>query len=291
MRKFGSIPTNFWEIPEIRQLSDQAKLMASYLMTGPHSNMLGCYRLPAIYVTEDLAWSIEKVNDTFKELIDINFITRDEKLSWLVIHGFLKDNKIQNSKQAISIQKIFYNVPQQSTVVNALINELLIYGKYLKSEFVQALSGYGIDTPSAVVSIEQEQEQEKKQYQDQKQEKEIARGYASAISGGVFSLKDNKILKTQNAYYAQAVEILSFLNEKCRKVFEPTPENLDPILYRLETGEQPDICRAVIVRKADQWNDVKKMVPNLNPETLFGDKFSRYKGELVLPEEGDEDEA
>ena len=81
------------------------------------------------------------------------------------------------------------------------------------------------------------------------------------------------------------------MNEKANKAFEPTAENLSHIMQRLAVGESIDVCRQVIVRKSAQWIGVEKMSPSLNPETLFGEKFSRYKGELVLPREGVSDDA
>ena len=291
MRSYGNVPTNFWELPEIRQLSDQAKLMAAYLMTGPHSNMLGCFRLPDVYVSEDLQWDIQTVKKSFHELIEINFLSRDDQLSWLVIHDYLKTNKIQSSKQGVCIQKLYAAVPEQSTIIYALVMAILTYGRYLQADFVRHLSSHvnGKDTLSQVGAAEQEQEQEQDQDQNQyqEQENETALGFASAISKKPLShFINNRKLKKQSEYYHQAVEILEFLNEKANKAFEPTPENINPIINRLMTGETPDVCRQIIVRKSDQWNGVEKMIPNLNPDTLFTDKFSRYKGELVMPKEG-----
>ena len=49
MRDFGRLQCEFWVHAAIQPLSDQAKLLAAYLITGPHSNALGCYRLPTGY--------------------------------------------------------------------------------------------------------------------------------------------------------------------------------------------------------------------------------------------------
>ena len=72
MRSYGSVQVRFWEYANKHHLSDQASLLAIYLLTGPHSNMLGCIRLPDGYITEDLRWDIQTVKNAFKQLIDIN---------------------------------------------------------------------------------------------------------------------------------------------------------------------------------------------------------------------------
>ena len=43
----------------MRRVSDDARLLALYLLTGQHTNMIGCFRLPDGYVSEDLAWTPE----------------------------------------------------------------------------------------------------------------------------------------------------------------------------------------------------------------------------------------
>jgi hypothetical protein len=54
MRSYGSVHTKFWINSDVQLLSPNAKLLALYLLTSPHTNMLGCFRLPIGYVVEDL---------------------------------------------------------------------------------------------------------------------------------------------------------------------------------------------------------------------------------------------
>jgi hypothetical protein len=68
MRIYGSIPTSFWTEFKIQSLCDQSKLLMVYLLTSPHTNMLGCYRLPAGYIVEDLKWDSETVLKGFQDL-------------------------------------------------------------------------------------------------------------------------------------------------------------------------------------------------------------------------------
>ena len=139
MRVYGSIQIRFWENQQILQISDQAKLLAIYLLTGPHSNMIGCFRIPEGYITEDLRWDTAAVKAAFKELTEINFLTRDDDSNWLVIHHFLLWNPVQNPKQGVGVKKLFDLVPMSSTIYKALTNSLVTYGKYFDTEFANRL--------------------------------------------------------------------------------------------------------------------------------------------------------
>ena len=68
MREYGQIQSLFWTDIDIQAMSDQAKLLATYLLTGPHATALGCFRLADGYVTDDLGWSSETLSKRFAEL-------------------------------------------------------------------------------------------------------------------------------------------------------------------------------------------------------------------------------
>lgn len=84
------------------------------------------------------------------------------------------------------------------------------------------------------------------------------------------------------AKHGEAAEIIAFLNEKTGRNYRPTPANLQFVAARLKEGYTASECRAVIVRKARQWQDDEKMAEYLRPATLFNrEKFNQYAGELT----------
>lgn len=84
----------------------------------------------------------------------------------------------------------------------------------------------------------------------------------------------------------QAIEILSFLNEKTGRRYRPTPVNLKFILARMKEGYTTDEIRAVVAMKCREWTGNDKMDPYLRPATLFNcEKFNQYAGLL-----GDDDD-
>lgn len=89
-------------------------------------------------------------------------------------------------------------------------------------------------------------------------------------------------LLTTRSLRAQAVEILSFLNDKAGRAYETVPANIDFIVARLKEGATVEDCRAVIAKKVREWLGDPEMNLYLRPATLFNrTKFAQYKGELV----------
>lgn len=140
MREYGSVQTQFWSDIALQNLSTHAKLLAVYLLTGPHTNMLGCFRLPTGYVAEDLKWNEETVYNAFSELDQIRFLIRDSESNWILIINFLDWNPIENPNQGKSIIKLFKRVPPLSTVFKPIIKILLDQTKYLDEGFKNHLA-------------------------------------------------------------------------------------------------------------------------------------------------------
>lgn len=164
MREYGSVQTQFWSDIALQNLSTHAKLLAVYLLTGPHTNMLGCFRLHTGYVAEDLKWNEETVYNAFSELDQIRFLIRDPESNWILIINFLDWNPIENPNQGKSIVKLFKRVPYQSTVFKPLIKILLDQTKYLGEGFQNHLAT--LSQPFQNQEQEQDQNQEKDQEQD-----------------------------------------------------------------------------------------------------------------------------
>lgn len=164
MREYGSVKTQFWSDLPYQNLSTHAKLLAVYLLTGPHTNMLGCFRLPMGYVAEDLKWDVETASKAFSELDQIRFLIRDSESNWILITNFLDWNPIENPNQGKSLSKLFKRVPTQSMVFKPLTISLLAQTKHLDEGFRNHL--VTLSQPFQNQEQDQEQNQEKNQEQD-----------------------------------------------------------------------------------------------------------------------------
>ena len=83
MRDYGKIPTALWSRPDIQALSPQAKLLAVYLLTNSHSNLIGAYRLPDAYIQEDLRLPLVIVRKALTELTTAGFACLCAVTAWI----------------------------------------------------------------------------------------------------------------------------------------------------------------------------------------------------------------
>jgi hypothetical protein len=80
MRKYGSIPTSFWpdDMGPLVKGNPLAISMIAYLMSSPHSNMIGVYRLPLEYVKYDTGFSESSIREALDLLKKSDFCLYDE---------------------------------------------------------------------------------------------------------------------------------------------------------------------------------------------------------------------
>lgn len=272
MRTYGSIQTKFWTHRDVIGLSDQSKLLASYLLSSPHTNMLGCFRIPIGYIAEDLRWTIETATKALNDLSEIDFLTYDPTSGWVIIHNFLKYHPIENPNQGRSIAKLFDEIPQNLGFILDLVHKLSQQTKHLDDEFIDCLQT--LSKPF----------RNQEQNQEQKQEQEDMSGEPDVLSSKDFPFEEIKSKNT--SLNSQALEVLTFLNGKTGKAFRDSDANLKLIIARLKSGATVEDCRMVIARKNRDWKGNVKMQEYLRPATLFNaEKFEQYMGELVLPSE------
>lgn len=98
MREYGQVQSAFWQSTDVKSWSDAGKLLALYLLTGPHANGIGCFRLPDGYVMADLGWVAETVSKGFSELFANGFAKRIDGV--VFIPNFLRWNRIANGNIA-----------------------------------------------------------------------------------------------------------------------------------------------------------------------------------------------
>ncbi len=127
MRDYGKVFSTFWTSDSTRGLSDDGKVLALYLLTGPHSNIIGCYRLPDGYASEDLGWTPQRVSKGFGELFQKGFATREESSKWVFVHKHLKWNPLENPNQITGAIKLYDQIPDTSSVKPLMATALQKY--------------------------------------------------------------------------------------------------------------------------------------------------------------------
>ncbi len=170
MRDYGRVYSTFWTSEDTRALSDDGRMLALYLLSGPHGTIAGVCRLPDGYVCEDLKWSPKRVSEGFGELFRKGFANRCGTTKWVWICRFLAWNTPENPNQWKAARKIASSVPSNCSWKAAFsrVFELAAGGE---SEPLPEPSGNPFETvPERLPTQEQDQKQE--QYQKQEQEKE-----------------------------------------------------------------------------------------------------------------------
>lgn len=131
MRDYGKVYTAFWQSEDIRSMSEDGRTMAFYLMTCPHGNMLGCFRLPDTYAGEDLQWEAKRVRKGFDELFGKGFAYRCERTFWVFIRHHLKWNHFENPNVATKAFKLLDSLRMPNTQKGLVINALREFGKHV----------------------------------------------------------------------------------------------------------------------------------------------------------------
>lgn len=138
MRDYGRVYSAFWQSPETRSFSEDGRTLALYMLTSPHANLIGCFRLPDAYAADDLQWSSERVCEGFAELQAKGFVSRDEASKWVLIHKYIKWNAFENGNVAMAAQKAFDQVP--AIPLKALLAAALLeFGCHIKEPFANHL--------------------------------------------------------------------------------------------------------------------------------------------------------
>jgi hypothetical protein len=112
MRDYGRVYSTFWTSADMRALSEDAKLLALYLLSCAHMTIAGVCRLPDGYVGDDLIWEPERVAKVFAELSRNGFATRCSSTNWVWITKFLDWNGSYNPNQWKAARKIAASVPE-----------------------------------------------------------------------------------------------------------------------------------------------------------------------------------
>ena len=132
MKDFGKVSSRFWTSDDIQPLSDRAKLMALYLLTTGHGNLIGIFKLSRGYIADDLCWDRSLVQKALTELKSNNFLTLSEQSNYLCINRYMEHNPTVNQKQVIARlnallllpEKLPELLPEAVTVVHRVLDKL-----------------------------------------------------------------------------------------------------------------------------------------------------------------------
>lgn len=85
MARYYPVSPLYWSDDKVCKWSDRERLLALYLLTCPHRNLEGLYRLPVAYIEADLGWHKNDVRDGLVRMAVDSFAAYDTEASvvWL----------------------------------------------------------------------------------------------------------------------------------------------------------------------------------------------------------------
>lgn len=166
MREYGLVYSKFWTNPEMQGLDDTTKLLALYLLSGPHTNSIGCYRIPTGYAAEDLNKTSGSLAEAFQKLHDMTFIRRDFTTGWTLIPNYLRFNVLLSRNAGIAAERLFADIPKDSPIRDDAAAAILANPKQFSKDFLASLTAIlkaSGSLPEGIAQVFATQEQEQEQ--------------------------------------------------------------------------------------------------------------------------------
>ncbi len=110
--RYGAISAAIWQDRKFRKLSDGGKMLFLYLLSSPHGNMIGYFKLPVQYALHDLDLeSPQAFYELFSELQEQGMAFYDQEEEVTFIRNFLSRNPFRNINQVKGAFKQLASAP------------------------------------------------------------------------------------------------------------------------------------------------------------------------------------
>lgn len=89
MRDYAKVAPQFWigaTGKALRKAGAEAQVVALYLLTSPHANMLGLYYLPTVYLIHETGLGEEGASKGLQRAIEAGFCSYDEASEVVWVH-------------------------------------------------------------------------------------------------------------------------------------------------------------------------------------------------------------
>ena len=179
MRDYGKVGPKFWigaTGKKLRAAGPEAQIVALYLMTSPHANMLGLYYVPQMFIAHETGLGFEGAAKGLASAIEAGFCEYDEasEMVWVVEMAKyqIADALTGRDLRVKGVQNEYDALPANPFLAR-------FFEHYAISFCMTRKRGAG-DSIAPVLQAplkplaSQEQEQEQEQEQDQEQEQEHA---------------------------------------------------------------------------------------------------------------------
>ena len=189
MRDYAKVSPRFWlgeTGRELRKAGAEAQVVAFYLMTSPHANMLGLYYLPVLYLAHETGLGLEGASKGLKRAVEAGFCSYDHDAEMVWVHEMaawqVGETLKPGDNRCAGVRNEYASLPE-----NAFLSAF--YDRY-KTDF--HLDVRRNNSRNSVRGFEgafkglrsQEQEQEKEQEKEQEQDKNTIIVRKEKLCGG-----------------------------------------------------------------------------------------------------------
>ena len=125
-RTYWRVAPAFWSDEKVtgandgEPWTDDAKLLALYLLTCQHRTVEGLFRLPKGYIMEDLGWTEQRLAKPFGQLLRDGFIEYDSRARLCLIVNALEYQAPENPNQITAALKILDDLPRSALFARLL---------------------------------------------------------------------------------------------------------------------------------------------------------------------------
>lgn len=119
MRDYAKIAPQFWigqTGRELKAAGPEAVIVAIYLMTSPHANMIGLYYLPKLYIAHETGLGFEGASKGLVSAIEAGFCTYDEASEHVFVHEMARyqigDRLKPDDKRCKGVENELEKVPK-----------------------------------------------------------------------------------------------------------------------------------------------------------------------------------
>lgn len=114
MREYGSVSPQFWIGKTGKSLrgNPEGQVLALYLMTSPHANMIGVFHCPVMYMAHETGLGLEGASKALASLIDAGFCLYDNDSETVFVIRMaahqvgedldIKDNKVKGVHKEVA---------------------------------------------------------------------------------------------------------------------------------------------------------------------------------------------
>lgn len=263
--RYQKIAIRIWNDEKFNRLDMPAQHLFFYLLTSPHSNLIGMYVLKEGYALEDLKSSPKDYRKSLDKLIESGLISYDPENKIVLLKNYLKYNPITNKNQLSAAKRIVEEMPK-SFILQELRSIVEGLNEGLTKELLEVLpEGLQKDFAKRPVTVTVTDTVTDTVIDTDRKTTSI-----DSISANSNSTKGNGKIPYE--------EIINDLNQKTGKHFRVTDDTRKLIRARWNEGFRFEDFQAVHSNMSAKWLHNPEMEQYLRPSTLY--RASKFEGYL-----------